>query len=59
MIKVHLHNVRAILSRPGYGEGETHAEAIASALEKARAQDPDAVYVADRDVVEFRGVVRL
>jgi len=59
MYKVDLCNSRAILARVGYGEGDTHQEAIDNALAKAREQDPNARYVADSNTVVYSGIARL
>jgi hypothetical protein len=53
--KVYLTNSQTLGAMCGYGEGQTSEEAIADALRKARAMDPDAYY--QGGTVWFRGGV--
>lgn len=55
LFKVNLLNVQTIGASCGYGEGRTHAEAIAAALRIARERDPKAYYASGQ--VLFAGGV--
>ncbi len=55
LIRVHLMNYQTIHAQCGYGEGRTHDEAVANALEMARQRDPNAQYDKQSGCVGFAG----
>lgn len=57
VVRVYLCNVQTIGARCGYGEGRTHDEAIANALQLARRRDADAYYDKQSGTVCFAGGV--
>ena len=55
--RVSLINSQTIGAMAGYGEGKTHEEAKADALQRARRMDPNAYYDRQSGAVVFAGGV--
>jgi hypothetical protein len=53
--KIYLCNVKIIGQRCGFGEGSTRQDAIADALDQAKARDKNAKYNANTGSVDFDG----